>query len=189
MLAGQRSTLGLVLSFVGALMTAVLAALIVFGRRAQKAVYGQMEGQPGAAAGVLGTARPRLDRRPRRSPSTASRTSSTAWSARRGSCWSARATRTGSRRLLTAESAVATQRVVTDTPVHEIIVGNDEGQVPAREADPPRPEDEASGAAGAQITDVIARLKAIDASRPPYRCPRARCRPCDEGHARQHAGR
>jgi hypothetical protein len=32
---------------------AVLAIMIVFGRRAQKAAYGQLEGQLGAAAGVL----------------------------------------------------------------------------------------------------------------------------------------
>ena len=35
-------------------MLGVLAALIIFSRRAQKAVYGQMEGQVGAAAGALG---------------------------------------------------------------------------------------------------------------------------------------
>src|ERR1700761_8858362 len=45
---GQRSTLGLILSFVGAVMIGVLAALIMFSRRAQRAVYGQMEGQAGA---------------------------------------------------------------------------------------------------------------------------------------------
>src|SRR4051812_21280343 len=54
LVAGHRSTLGLVLTVVGALMTGVLAGLVVFSRRAQKAVYGQMEGQVGAAAGALG---------------------------------------------------------------------------------------------------------------------------------------
>ncbi len=54
LVAGQRSTLGMVFTVIGALMTGVLAGLIVFSRRAQKAVYGQMEGQVGAAAGALG---------------------------------------------------------------------------------------------------------------------------------------
>ncbi|MEU3504167.1 DUF4191 family protein, partial [Streptomyces hundungensis] len=35
------------------LLVAVLAMAIVFGRRAERAAFGQMEGQPGAAAAVL----------------------------------------------------------------------------------------------------------------------------------------
>ncbi len=42
-----------VLSVVGALLLGILFAMIVFGRRAQKAAYAQMEGQPGAAAAAL----------------------------------------------------------------------------------------------------------------------------------------
>ena len=38
---------------VGALLLGTLLAMIVFGRRAQKAAYAQMEGQPGAAAAAL----------------------------------------------------------------------------------------------------------------------------------------
>ena len=45
--------LGWVIAGVGGLMLGLLLALIVFGRRAQKAAYGQMEGQPGAAAAAL----------------------------------------------------------------------------------------------------------------------------------------
>ncbi|HEX6516773.1 MAG TPA: DUF4191 family protein, partial [Nocardioidaceae bacterium] len=40
-----------------AVMVGILAALIVFGRRAQNAAYSQIEGQPGAAAAALGTLR------------------------------------------------------------------------------------------------------------------------------------
>src|SRR5260221_1767642 len=36
---------------------AVLAMMIIFGRRAQKAAYGSIKGQPGAAASVLDTLR------------------------------------------------------------------------------------------------------------------------------------
>lgn len=36
---------------------ALLVAAIVFGRRAERAAYGQIEGQPGAAAAALGTLR------------------------------------------------------------------------------------------------------------------------------------
>ena len=54
LLVGRTSVLGLVLSIIGGLMVGVLAGLVVFSRRAQKAVYGQMEGQVGAGAGALG---------------------------------------------------------------------------------------------------------------------------------------
>jgi hypothetical protein len=45
--------LSLAISIVGAFMVGMLFALLVFGRRAQKAAYTQMEGQPAAAAGAL----------------------------------------------------------------------------------------------------------------------------------------
>ena len=76
-------------------MLGLLLALIVFGRRAQRAAYGQMEGQPGAAAGRAAACSSAAGRPTRRSPSPSSRTSSTAWSARPASSWSARATPTG----------------------------------------------------------------------------------------------
>ena len=38
-------------------LTGILAVLIVFGRRAQKAALGQIEGKPGAAAAALGMLR------------------------------------------------------------------------------------------------------------------------------------
>ena len=45
--------IGWIISVVGALMIGLLCALLVFGRRAQRAAYTQMEGQPAAAAGAL----------------------------------------------------------------------------------------------------------------------------------------
>ncbi len=38
-------------------MIGTLAVLIVFGRRAQRAAYAQIDGQPGAAAAALGLLR------------------------------------------------------------------------------------------------------------------------------------
>ena len=48
-----EGVLGIVLSIVGALLVGTMLAMIVFGRRAQRAAYAQMEGQPGAAAAAL----------------------------------------------------------------------------------------------------------------------------------------
>ena len=48
-----RGTLGIVTAVVFGLLTGLLAAMIVFGRRAERAAYAQVEGQVGAAAGAL----------------------------------------------------------------------------------------------------------------------------------------
>ena len=48
-------------------------------------------------------------------------------------CWSARASRTGCKPLL-AQEKKRVARVVGDTPIYDVIVGNDEGQVAAAQA-------------------------------------------------------
>lgn len=48
-----EGTLGIILAVVFGLLTGLLAVLIVFGRRAERAAYAQVEGQIGAAAGAL----------------------------------------------------------------------------------------------------------------------------------------
>ncbi len=50
---GRSSIIGLIASIVFGLLSGLLAALIVFGRRAERAAYAQVEGQAGAAAGAL----------------------------------------------------------------------------------------------------------------------------------------
>jgi hypothetical protein len=169
LVVGRSSTLGLVLTVVGALMLGVLAGLMVFSRRAQRAVYGQMEGQAGAAAGALGL----LKR---------------GWTVDNAIAFTKQQdivhrvvgppgiilVGEGSpgrlKPLLTSERK-RHERVAVDAPVHEIVVGNAEGQVPLaklsrhvqkmkRQVQP------------AEITDILARLKAIDASRPVVPMPK-----------------
>ena len=48
-----RGPLGIVTAVVFGLLTGLLAAMIIFGRRAERAAYAQVEGQVGAAAGAL----------------------------------------------------------------------------------------------------------------------------------------
>ena len=48
-----RGWFGITTGVVFGLLTGLLARLIVFGRRAERAAYAQVEGQAGAAAGVL----------------------------------------------------------------------------------------------------------------------------------------
>jgi hypothetical protein len=166
---GRTGTLGLVLTVVGALMVAVLAGLIVFSRRAQRAVYGQMEGQAGAAAGALG-----LLKRGWHVDNAIAFTKQQDVVHRvigpPGIVLVGEGNVGRLKTLLTAERR-RHERVAVDAPVHEIVVGHDEGQVPLaklsrhvqkmkRQVQP------------AEITDILARLKAIDASRPVVPMPK-----------------
>jgi hypothetical protein len=169
LVVGRGSTLGLVLAVIGGLMVGVLAALIVFSRRAQRAVYGQMEGQVGAAAGALGL----LKR---------------GWTVDNAIAFTKQQDvvhrvigppgivlvgegSPGRLKALMTSERKRHERVAVDAPVHEIVVGHDDDQVPLsklsrhvqkmkRQVQP------------AEITDILARLKAIDASRPVLPMPK-----------------
>jgi hypothetical protein len=169
LLAGRNGTIGLVVTVIGALMLAVLAGLFVFSRRAQRAVYGQMEGQVGAGAGALG-----LLKRGWHVDNAVAFTKQQDVVHRvvgpPGIVLVGEGSPGRLRALMTSERK-RHERVAVDTPVHEIVVGNDEGQVPLakltrhvqkmkRQVQP------------AEITDILARLKAIDASRPAVPMPK-----------------
>jgi hypothetical protein len=113
-----------------ALITGGLAALIVFGRRAQGSAYRQVEGQPGAAAwvlegmrgdwrvtsGVAGT--PQMDAVHR-------------VLGRPGVILVAEGVPARVRGLLAQEKRKVA-RVVGDAPIYDIVVGDEEGQIPLR---------------------------------------------------------
>ncbi|MDQ1661080.1 MAG: hypothetical protein QOJ68_1060 [Blastococcus sp.] len=107
-----------------------MATLVVFGRRAQGSAYRQVEGQPGAAAwvlegmrgdwrvssGVAGTAQLDAVHRVLGRP---------------GIVLVAEGAPSRTRNLL-AQEKKKIARVVGDTPIYDITVGDDEGQVPLR---------------------------------------------------------
>ncbi|SFO27217.1 protein of unknown function [Geodermatophilus obscurus] len=113
-----------------AVITGVLAAMIVFGRRAQGSAYRQVEGQPGAAAwvlegmrgdwrvsaGVAGTAQLDAVHRVLGRP---------------GIILVAEGSPTRVRSLL-AQEKKKIARIVGDTPIYDVMVGDEEGQVPLR---------------------------------------------------------
>jgi hypothetical protein len=113
-----------------AIVLGVLAAMVVFGRRAQGSAYRQVEGQPGAAAwvlegmrgdwrvsaGVAGT--PQLD--------AVHRVLGRPGIVLVGEGSPARV------RGLIAQEKKKIARVVGDTPIYDVIVGDEEGQVPLR---------------------------------------------------------
>ena len=151
-----------VISVVGALLLGTLLAMIVFGRRAQKAAYKQMEGQPGAAAAAL-----RMLRRGWKSDPVIAFTKQQDIVHRvvgpPGIVLVGEGNPTRLRGLMTSERRKH-ERVASEVPIHEVVCGNGEGQVPlpklaryiqklGRSVKP------------AEMTDILNRLKALDANR------------------------
>ncbi|MFD9215908.1 DUF4191 domain-containing protein [Streptomyces sp. NPDC087659] len=111
-------------------LLAFLAMAIVFGRRAERAAFGQMEGQPGAAAAVLQN----VGRGWTTTPAVAmNRNQDVVHRAvgRAGIVLVAEGNPNRVKTLLAAEKK-RMARVAVDAPVHDIVVGNDEGQVPLK---------------------------------------------------------
>ncbi len=113
-----------------AIISGGLAAMIIFGRRAQGSAYRQVEGQPGAAAwvlegmrgdwrvtsGVAGTQQLDAVHRVLGRP---------------GVILVAEGSPSRVRSLL-AQEKKKVARVVGDTPIYDVVVGDDEGQIPLR---------------------------------------------------------
>lgn len=111
-----------------ALTTAVMATMILFGRRAQKSAFGQVEGQAGAAAWVLEGMRGDW----RVTPSVAGTSQLDAVHrvlGRPGVMLVAEGAPHRVKALL-AQEKKKVARVVGDVPIYDIVVGDDAGQVP-----------------------------------------------------------
>ncbi|MEV7326318.1 DUF4191 domain-containing protein [Streptomyces sp. NPDC093970] len=109
------------------LLLAVLGTAIVFGRRAERAAFGQMEGQPGAAAAVLDN----IGRGWTTTPAVAmNRSQDVVHRAvgKAGIVLVAEGNPNRVKTLLAAEKKKMA-RIVADVPVHDVIVGTGEGQV------------------------------------------------------------
>jgi hypothetical protein len=109
-------------------MLGALVAFIIFGRRAQKSVYRQAEGQTGAAAWVLDNLRGKW----RVSPGVAATGHFDAVHrviGRPGVIFVGEGSATRVKPLL-AQEKKRTARLVGDVPIYDIVVGNGEGEVP-----------------------------------------------------------
>jgi hypothetical protein len=154
--------LGKIIAVVGALLFGTLAALIIFGRRAQKSAYKQMEGQPGAAAAAL-----RMLRRGWKSdPAIAFNKQQDVVHRVVGPPGIVLIGEGDPNRLrqLLATERRKHERVASEVPIHEVISGSGEGEVPlpklvrhvqklGRQVKP------------AEMTDILNRIKALDAQR------------------------
>jgi len=155
--------LGVVFTVIGALLFGTVAALLIFSRRAQKAAYARIEGQPGAAAAALNMLRRGWTVTPavgfNRNQDVVHRVVGPP-----GVVLVAEGTSPARVRALLATERTKHQRVLPETPITEVIAGKGEGEVPLeklvrhftrlkREVRP------------AEITDILYRLKALDAQR------------------------
>ncbi|MCE7081551.1 DUF4191 domain-containing protein [Streptomyces sp. ST2-7A] len=139
-------------------LIALLATAIVFGRRAERAAFSQMEGRPGAAAAVLENMKRGIVFTP---AVTMNRQQDIVHRAV-GKCGIVLVGEGNPNRLRTllAGEKRKMARVVSDVPVHDVIVGDAEGQVPLRKLRStilkfPRV------LAGPRVTEVNDRLRAM----------------------------
>lgn len=164
-----EGVLSLVMAIVGGLLLGVLGMMIVFGRRAQRAAFSRLDGQPDAAARVLS-----MLRRGWQVEHVVGFTKQQDMVHRvvgpPGIVLVGEGNPHRLRQLMASERKKH-ERVAADFPVHEVYVGTDEGQVPlpklvkhvrklGRQVKP------------ADLTDLIQRLKALDAQRPKVPLPR-----------------
>ena len=155
--------LGIVFTVIGALLFGAVAALLIFSRRAQKAAYARIEGQPGAAAAALNMLRRGWTVTPavgfNKNQDVVHRVVGPP-----GVVLVAEGTSPARVKALLATERTKHQRVLPETPISEIIAGKGEGEVPleklvrqfTRMKRQVRP---------AEITDILYRLKALDAQR------------------------
>ena len=108
----------------------VLATVIIFGRRAEKAAFGQMEGQPGAAAAVLNN----IKRGWVITPVVAATRQQDAIHRAVGRPGIVLVAEGNVNRLrpMLAEEKRRMNRMIGNVPVIDIIVGDGEGQVPLK---------------------------------------------------------
>lgn len=147
---------------VGALLIGLIVAMIVFGRRAQRAFYVQMKGRPGAAGAAL-----QMLKRGWKVDQVVAVTKQQDVVHRvvgpPGIVLVAEGNPNRVRNLMATERRKH-ERVAAETPIHELVCGDGEGEVPLpklvrrltkmkRQLKP------------ADMTDVLNRLKALDATR------------------------
>ncbi|QNN54761.1 DUF4191 domain-containing protein [Nocardioides mesophilus] len=153
------------LDIVSALLFGLLGALIVFGQRAQKSAYAQIEGQPGAAAAALGT----LRRGWKTDPAIAFNKNQDIVHRVVGPPGIVLVGEGNPNRLksLLATERRKHERVAADTPIHDVIVGDPAQHVGAVPVSKLNKHVQKLGrqVKPAEMTDVLARLKALDATR------------------------
>jgi uncharacterized protein DUF4191 len=153
---------GVIFATIFGVLLGSLAALILFGRRGQSAALAQIEGQPGAAAAALGMLRRGWKTEPMIA-FTKQQDVVTRLVGPPGIVLIGEGSVNRLRPLMASERRKH-ERVASDTPIHEVYVGDGEGQVPLRRLVKSVTR-LGRNQKPAQMTDVLQRLKALDANR------------------------
>jgi hypothetical protein len=153
---------GLIIAIVFGVLLGSLAALIVFGRRGQAAALAQVEGQPGAAAAALGMLRRGWTTEPMIA-FTKQQDVVTRLVGPPGIVLIGEGNINRLRPLMASERRKH-ERVASETPIQEVYVGDGEGQVPLRRL-VKHVSRMGRNLKPAQMTDVLQRLRALDANR------------------------
>ncbi|MFT3871474.1 MAG: DUF4191 domain-containing protein [Nocardioides sp.] len=166
----QLSVFKIIVMVLGAFAFGASSALILFSRRAQKAAFQQMEGRPGAALAALGVLRRGWIKEEMPIAFNKQQDMVHRVVGQPGIVLIGEGNPNRLRQMLTSERRKH-ERVASDVPVHEIVVGNGEGQIPL-----PKLASSVTklpkAIKPADITDVVNRLKAIDAVRPALPMPK-----------------
>jgi hypothetical protein len=186
-LIGGRGWLSILLGTVSALLMGLLLALVVFGRRAMRARYADLEGQPAAAGGVLQMLRRGWTVSPvvafDKQQDVVHRVIGPP-----GIVLVGEGPNPQRVRQLLASERRKHERVLAETPVHEVVAGNGEGEVPlpklikhvTKMRRNVRP---------AEITDILNRMKALDAHRGTLPIPKGPMPTSMKGMRGQQRGR
>jgi len=168
------------------LLSGLLAVLIVLGRRAEHAAYAQIEGQPGAAAGALQMLRRGWDLKPgvafTRNQDLVHRVIG-----RPGIVLVGEGNPSRVRQLLAGEKKKHQRIAGDEVPVHEIVVGHGDGEVPLTKLVRHVQKMKKQIPPGTQ-TSLMQKVKALDAMRPAAPMPRGPMPTSAKGARRQMRG-
>jgi len=152
-----------VFGILGLVLFGVLGTLLIFSRRAQKAAYSRLEGQTGGAASALTMLRRGWQNTPAvgfdKNQNLVHRVVGPP-----GVVLVGEGTSPSRVRALLAAERRKHQRVLPDTPINEIVVGNGEGETPIKSLNSTLTKMKRQ-VKPYEITDILNRLKALDATR------------------------
>lgn len=163
-------TFGLIVTILFSVLIGILAALIVFGRRAEKAAYAQVEGQTGAAAGALQMLRRGWDVKPAVA-FTKNQDIVHRVVGRPGIILVGEGNPTRVKNLLAAEKKKHARIGGEEVPVTDIVVGRGDGEVQLTKL-LKHVQKLPKNIKPAQMTALLYKLKALDAMRPAAPMPR-----------------
>ncbi len=177
----------LVISIVGGLMIGLLLALLIFGRRAQAAAYQQMEGQPAAAAGAL-----QMLKRGWKVDPVVGFTKQQDVVHRvvgpPGIVLVGEGSSQARVKQLLVNERKKHERVAYGVPIHEIVAGRGEGEVPLPKL-VRKVQKLGRAVKPAEMTDILQRLKALDAQRGKLPLPKGPIPTSMKGMRSQQRGR